>query len=239
MSAYKPKTKKVAGVKKVMKKETAVLELPVYDAEGKEVSTLKLAPEIFGLKMNSDLVHQVAVSQAANRRMIIAHTKDRGEVRGGGRKPWRQKGTGRARHGSIRSPLWRGGGVTFGPTKERVFKKEIPKKMRRKALFMILSAKAQNNLLILLDKLKMEKPKTKLMAEIIGNLRKKIKNLKEGTILFVLPEMDKNLILASRNLPDLETIQAKDINALDLLSFKYLLLLKDSLKTIKETFLKG
>jgi large subunit ribosomal protein L4 len=85
----------------------------------------------------------------------------------------------------------------------------------------------------------MEKPKTKLMAEIIGNLRKKIKNLKEGTILFVLPEMDKNLILASRNLPDLETIQAKDINALDLLSFKYLLLLKDSLKTIKETFLKG
>lgn len=215
------------------------MELPVYDVEGKEVSLIKLEKEIFGLKMNNDLVHQVVVSQAANRRRVIAHTKDRGEVRGGGRKPWRQKGTGRARHGSIRSPLWRGGGVTFGPTKERVFKKEIPKRLRRSALLMVLSAKAQNNLLILLDKLKTEKPKTKLMAETIGNLRKRTKNLKEGTILFVLPEMDRNLILATRNLAGLKTIQAKDLNALDLLSFKYLLMLKDSIKTIKETFLKN
>jgi large subunit ribosomal protein L4 len=188
------------------------------------------------VKINPDLVHQVVVSQMANRRRVIAHTKTRAEVRGGGRKPWRQKGTGRARHGSIRSPLWKGGGVTFGPRKERVFKKKIPKKMRRKALFMVLSGKIKNNLLILLDGLKLEGVKTKLMVKIIENLRKKIKNFQEGTVLLVLPEMDKNLILAARNLPDIETIQAKDLNCLDLLSFKYLIMPKKSIKVIKETF---
>jgi len=226
--------KKIVKSKKTEK--PVDLELPVYDMEGKEVSSVKLEKEIFGLKINQDLIHQVTVSQSANRRRIIAHTKDRGDVRGGGKKPWRQKGTGRARHGSIRSPLWRGGGVTFGPRKERVFKKEIPKKIRRLALFMVLSAKAQSNFLILLDKLKLEQPKTKIMAQIVKNLRAKIANFKEGTVLIVLPEMDKNLILATRNLRNIKTIQAKDLNALDLLSFKYLLTPKDSIKIIKETF---
>ncbi len=234
MPPVNPKRKKV--IKSTKKGKPVDLELPVYDMEGKEVSSVKLEKEIFGLKINQDLIHQVAVSQAANRRRIIAHTKNRGEVRGGGRKPWRQKGTGRARHGSIRSPLWRGGGVTFGPTKERVFKKEIPKKIRRLALFMVLSAKAQNNFLILLDKLKLEKAKTRIAAEIIKNLRAKIANFKEGTVLIVLPEIDKNLILAKSNLQNIKTIQAKELNALDLLSFKYLLTPKDSIKIIKETF---
>jgi large subunit ribosomal protein L4 len=134
--------------------------------------------------------------------------------------------------------LWRSGGATFGPRKERVFKKEIPKKIRRKALFMALSAKVQNNLLVLLDNLKLEEPKTKLMTEIVKNLKAKIANFKKGTILIVLPEIDKNLILASRNIPDVQTIQAKDLNALDLFSFKYLLLPKDAIKVIKETFTK-
>ena len=163
MSSIKAKRKKTIKSTKKEKKprvspksgETE-LELPVYDVSGKEVSSVKLAPEIFNVKMNHNLIYQVATSQMANRRKVIAHTKDRSEVRGGGRKPWRQKGTGRARHGSIRSPLWRGGGVTFGPTKARVFKKEIPKKMRRLAFFMVISAKAQNSLLILLDKLKVD-----------------------------------------------------------------------------------
>jgi len=245
MSSIKAKRKKTIEPTKKEKKprvspksgETE-LELPIYDVEGKEVSSVKLAPEIFNVKMNPNLVYQVATSQMANRRKVIAHTKDRSEVRGGGKKPWRQKGTGRARHGSIRSPLWKGGGVTFGPTKARVFKKEIPKKMRRLAFFMVISAKAQNSLLILLDKLKIEKPKTKLMTDIIKNLKSKVENFKEGTTLIALPEMDKNLILATRNLLDVQTVQAKDLNCLDLLSFKYLLMPKETIKVIKETFKK-
>ena len=150
-----------------------------YDQTGKELSQTRLPAEVFGIEINHDLVHQVVVSQMANRRQIIAHTKDRGEVSGGGRKPWRQKGTGRARHGSIRSPLWRHGGVTFGPTKERVFKKKINTKMKRGALLMVLSEKAKNNFLILLDKLELENAKTKLMAKILEKLPIKggIKNL--------------------------------------------------------------
>lgn len=214
------------------------MKINVYNQEGKEVGQTLLPKEIFDVKMNPDLVHQIAVSQMANRRKVIAHTKGRGEVRGGGKKPWRQKGTGRARHSSIRSPLWRGGGVTFGPTRERVFKKQIPKKMKRLALFMALSGKVKNNLLILIDKLKIEQPKTKFMAQVIENLKSKIENFKKGSVLIALPELDKNIILTARNLPNIETIQAKDLNCLDLLSFKYLIMPKDSVRVIKETFLK-
>jgi len=209
------------------------MKISVFNQEGKEISQTLLPKEIFDVPFNSDLVHQVVVSQTANRRKVIAHTKNRGEVSGGGKKPWRQKGTGRARHGSTRSPLWRHGGVTFGPTKERIFKKKIPKKMKRKALFMVLSAKVKNNLLILLDKLKIEKVKTKLMTEILKKLPSKVESS-----LIALPELDKNIILAARNLPHIETIQVKDLNCLDLLSFKYLIMPKDSIKVLKETFLK-
>jgi len=207
-----------------------------YNQNGEKVGQTLLPKEIFEIPVNPDLIHQVAVSQMANRRKTIAHTKTRAEVSGGGRKPWRQKGTGRARHGSIRSPIWRHGGVAFGPRKEKIFKKEIPQKMKRKALFMVLSAKTKENFLILLDALKVEKIKTKLMVEIIKNLKLKIKNFVEGSVLIVLPQMDKNLILASRNIPGVKTIQAKDLNVLDLLSFKYLLIPKESIKVIKETF---
>lgn len=209
------------------------MKYTVYNQEGKEVGTTLLPKEIFDVKISPDLVHQVVVSQMANRRKVIAHTKTRAEVRGGGRKPWRQKGTGRARVGSIRSPLWKGGGVIFGPRKERVFKKEIPKKMKRLALFMVLSGKIKNNLLILLDKLKIEKPKTKEMTEILKKLP-----CKNESSLIALPKLNKNLILAARNIPDIETIQAKDLNALDLLSFKYLIMPKEAIKLVKETFLK-
>jgi large subunit ribosomal protein L4 len=209
------------------------MKIAVYDQKGKETSQTLLPKEIFEVKLNHDLVHQVAVSQMANRRQVIAHTKGRGEVRGGGKKPWRQKGTGRARAGSIRSPIWRGGGITFGPTKERVFKKKIPKKMKRKALFMVLSAKAKNNLLIILDGLKIERPKTKLIGEIFKKLP-----VKEKSSLIVLPGLDKNLILAAKNLPKIKTIQAKDMNVLDLLSFQYLILPKEAIKVLKDTFLR-
>jgi large subunit ribosomal protein L4 len=204
----------------------------IFNQQGKEVGKARLPKEIFEQPFNPDLVHQVVVSQMANRRQVIAHTKTRGEVRGGGRKPWPQKGTGRARAGSIRSPLWRGGGVVFGPRKERFFKKIIPKKMRRKALFMVLSQKVKENLLILLDQLKLEKPKTKEMAKIVEKILPEKK-----TVLLALPNLDKNIILASRNLPKVTTIQARELNCLDLLSYKYLIMPKESLKIIKETFL--
>ncbi|MEA3344425.1 MAG: 50S ribosomal protein L4 [Patescibacteria group bacterium] len=204
----------------------------VYNKEGKETESTLLPKDIFEIKMNEDLVHQVAVSQIANRRKIIAKTKDRSEVRGGGRKPWQQKGTGRARVGSNRSPIWKGGGVTFGPRTERVFKKRIPTKMRRKALFMILSAKAKDNLIFVLDSIKTEMPKTKPMAKVFSTLF-----LKNGSGLVVLAERDLNTIKSIRNIAKVGVIQAKDLNPLDLLSYKYLIVTKESLEVIKKTFL--
>lgn len=204
----------------------------VYNQEGKKTGEAKLPKEVFEVEVNPDLVWQVAVSQMANRRRILAHTKGRGEVRGGGRKPWRQKGTGRARHGSIRSPIWRGGGVTFGPTKKRVFKKKINKKMRRKALFMTLSAKVKEKLLLILDKLEIAEPKTKEMVQII-------ENLKADSLLIALPRVDKNIILATRNIPRTDVMEARNLNVLDLLSFKYLMVTKEAIKVIKETFIKS
>lgn len=221
------------------------MKITVYNQEGKEVGNTLLPKEIFDVKMNSDLVHQVVVSQMANRRQITAHTKDRSEVRGGGKKPWRQKGTGRARHGSIRSPLWKGGGVTFGPRKDKIFKKEIPNKIRRKALFMVLSEKVRKNLLVLLDELKIDNAKTKEMVKILKNLpcppkfsEGKIRRASKKNCLIVLPNYDKKLILSARNIYRVSTIEARNLNALDLLSFRYLLMPKDTIKTIKETFLK-
>jgi len=209
------------------------MKVKVYNQKKEEIEEIELLKEIFEIKLNTDLVHQVVLAQTANRRQILAKVKARGEVRGGGRKPWRQKGTGRARVGSIRSPIWRGGGVTFGPTTEKVFKKRIPKKMRRKALFMVLSAKAKENLLLVLDKLEIEKPKTKAMAKVLNKLF-----LKKGSGLIVLPKINKNIILSVKNIPKTGTIQAKDLNVLDLLSYKYLVITKETIKIIKDTFLK-
>ena len=209
------------------------MNVKIYDKKGKEVGQAPLPKEIFDVKMNSDLVHQVVVSQMANRRQGTAQAKGRAEVRGGGRKPWRQKGTGRARHGSIRSPLWRGGGVTFGPTTEKVYKKQIPKKMRRKALFMVLSQKAKENLLVLVDDLTIEKPKTKAMAEILAAL---LSN--KGSRLVVLPTKDDTIVRATRNIPKAGTMEARDLNTLDVLSYKYLVMPKEAIKVLEKTFLR-
>ncbi len=201
------------------------------------MGTALLPKDIFEVALNSDLVHQVAVSLMANKRQISAHTKNRGEVRGGGKKPWRQKGTGRARHGSIRSPLWRGGGITFGPRTEKVIKRDIPKKMRRKALLMVLSEKAKNNRLVVLDKIEpfekaQGKPKTKEMAKVLEKLPSK-----GSAVLISLPVYDKNIYLSARNIKKTVIQEARNLNVLDLLNYKYLLITKDSIKTIKETFI--
>ena len=214
------------------------MKFQVYNQEGEELESISLPKEIFDVKINPDLIYQVAVSQMANTRRAIAHTKTRGEVSGGGKKPWRQKGTARARHGSIRSPIWRHGGIAFGPRKEKIYKKEIPKQMRRKALFMILSTKAKENLLILLDALKIEKPKTKIMFQVLENLKKNIENFKKGGILIVTPQKDEVIYQSGRNIPGVKIIEARNLNAFDVLSFKYLLMPKGAIKFLKETFFK-
>lgn len=215
------------------------MRVKVFDQNGKEVGQTLLPKEIFGLEPNADLLYQVIRAQAANKRQVSAHAKGRGEVRGGGIKPWKQKGTGRARHGSIRSPLWVGGGVSHGPTKERNFKQKINVKMARKALFVALSSKAKDNEILVLEDLKLQNPKTKEMNQVISNLRSQIADFKDlnKNMLLILPVNDDNIVRASKNLPYLSTILARNLNALAILSYKYLLMLKEDVKVLKETFL--
>ncbi|MDP2741372.1 MAG: 50S ribosomal protein L4 [bacterium] len=210
------------------------MKVDLYNQQGEVTGSVLLPKEIFEVVLNSDLVHQVAVSQMSNKRQVSAHTKNRAEVSGSGKKPWKQKGTGRARHGSIRSPIWRGGGITFGPRTEKEFEKDIPKKMRRKALFMVLSEKAKDNRLVILDKIDVEKPKTKEMAKTLNKLPSK-----GGTLLISLSKYDKNTFLAARNIKKTAVTEARNLNVLDLLNYKYLLMTKDSIETIKETFAKS
>lgn len=215
-----------------------MIKKEIYNQRGEKVGQIELPSEIFDVPFNKDLVWQISYCQLSNKRKSIAHTKDRSEVRGGGRKPWSQKGTGRARIGSIRSPLWRGGGVTFGPRKEKKFEKKIPKKMKRKALFCILSEKLRRNLIIFLDKITLDKIKTKEMVQILENLKNKFEELKKGKSLILLPKKDEKIIKSTQNIPKVETKLAKDISVLDLLSFKNLIILKDSIKIIQKTFRK-
>lgn len=209
------------------------MKTDLYNLEGKVVGDVALPKDIFEIALNTDLVHQIAVSLMANKRQISAHAKIRSEVRGGGKKPWRQKGTGRARHGSIRSPLWKGGGVTHGPRNDRIFAVEIPKKMRRKALFMVLSQKAKDNQLVVLDKIDFETPKTKIMAKALSKLP-----CKGQKTLIAMPDYDKKVFLSARNIKKTTIDDARNLNVLDLLNHKYLLLTKDSIKTIEKTFTK-
>ena len=199
------------------------MKIDVYNQNGEVTGNITLPKEIFDVKFNADLVHQIAVSLSANKRQISAHTKNRGEVRGGGKKPWRQKGTGKARHGSIRSPIWKGGGVTHGPRKE----------MRRKALFMVLSQKAKDKQLVILDKIELEKGKTKEMAISLAKLP-----CSNQATLVALPNYDKKVFMATRNIKKTSIEDARNLNVLDLLNTKYLLMTKESIKTIENIFAK-
>ncbi|MFH1522311.1 MAG: 50S ribosomal protein L4 [Patescibacteria group bacterium] len=162
------------------------IKIKVYNQKAEEVGDMKLSDKIFGVKVNEGLVHQAVVTQMANERQVLAHTKDKSEVRGGGRKPWRQKGTGRARTGSIRNPIWRGGGITFGPLKDRNFKKKINKKMKQKALVMVLSDKVLSGNLVVMDELKIDEYKTKVfdgMLEILERVfSRKVDKIKEKKV---------------------------------------------------------
>lgn len=206
--------------------------ITVYNTAGKEVGKATLDPKVFNVPVKAGLVQQAVRTQMANSRVAISHTKTRAEVRGGGKKPWKQKGTGRARHGSTRSPIWKGGGVTFGPRKDRNYSLKINKKAKQQALRMILSDKARERRVIILDELSWPKISTKNFNQMLSRLPIK------KTVLLVMPKTDTNVIKSSRNLPFVKVIRADSLNVVDTLSYEYLLCLKDSLAAISKIYTK-
>lgn len=198
----------------------------VYSKEGKEAGKVDLPEAVFGAAWNPDLVHEVVIGIQANSRAGTAHTKDRSEVRGGGRKPWQQKGTGRARHGSRRSPIWTGGGVTFGPRKEKNFSVKINKKVRAKALASVLSKKLTDGEVVFVDSLAMDVPKTADVKTIVSAIAKStgyegMVAKRKNAALVVLADRNEATEKSFRNFGNIEVAQAKDINPVDLLTYKY------------------
>lgn len=209
------------------------MKVDLYTQKGEKNGSLELPKEIFEVEFNSDLVHQALVRQLANSRVAIAHTKTKSHVSGGGKKPYRQKGTGNARQGSIRSAQWRGGGIIFGPNKFRNFEKDMPKKQRRKALFSALSEKARNNEIIGLEGYDTEKPRTKDFAAMLKKLPI------ERNVLIVISEKNSFVQKSSANIPFAKTIIANYVNIQDLQRYKKVLLFKDSVDKLKEVFLQS
>lgn len=202
------------------------MRIPVYDVTGRRVSEAELRDDIFAVPINEAVMHQALVRQLANARLGTHRTKTRGEVSGGGRKPWRQKGTGRARHGSIREPQWRGGGTVFGP-RPRSYRQKMPRKMRRLALKSALSAKAADGQIMVLDDLEMPQPKTKGMEAILDNL-----NI-YSTALILLPERNTNVEKSANNLPYVKTLRAQYLNVRDILGYDYLVMPLGALQVIE------
>ncbi|MFA6550927.1 MAG: 50S ribosomal protein L4 [Patescibacteria group bacterium] len=216
------------------------MKVKVYNQNAETVGEQDLNPAVFAVKAAEALVHQAAIAQMSNERQVLAHTKTKGEVRGGGRKPWRQKGTGRARAGSTRSPLWKGGGITFGPRADRNFSKKINTKMRQKALLGVLSDKVKNNNLILIDKLELAAAKTKQAALIINNFAIKVigekKIIKKPQMLLVITGKDETTERAMRNLVSVKVIKINNINILDLLKHKNLILTLETVKKLEKQY---
>ncbi len=207
------------------------IQTKIYNQKGAEAGSINLPEKVFAAKWRSDLVHQVVEGMRSNKRAGTADTKGRGEVRGGGKKPWKQKGTGRARHGSSRSPIWVGGGVTHGPLAEKNYKRKITKKMRAQALFSVLSKKLKDNEIIFVDSLEMTDIKTKKAEGVINNLIKAgsfkvAKSAKKARILTALFERGEKTEKSFRNLSQLEIVFVKNLNPLDVLNHKYLLIEK-------------
>lgn len=212
--------------------DTWIMELPLYNQSAQNVGKINLTDAVFNVPLNKDLLYQVVTSQISNKRQSLAHTKDRSEVRGGGKKPWKQKGTGRARHGSTRSPIWKGGGVTFGPRKERNFKKKINKNMARKALFIALSSKIKDKEFIVVESINLSNWKTKEIAGVIKNISQ-LFPVKHGNLLLVIPGKLKDTIERSaKNLPKVDVMEARNLNALDVMARKNLLIMKDAINVI-------
>jgi large subunit ribosomal protein L4 len=213
------------------------MQLATTTIEGKKGSALTVSDKLFTAKPNRDLVYQVVTSQMANKRQILAHTKDRSEVRGGGKKPWAQKGTGRARHGSIRSPIWVGGGVAHGPTKEVNFKRKITRTQGRAALATVLSARLAEERLIVVESLAVPTGKTKDAVALLAKLTKGV----TGRVLVVLAgtEGDKATRRAMTNLPKVDVMRAQDLNALSVLSFPTVLASAEGISILESQFAKN
>lgn len=198
----------------------------IYNTQGKSVGELELNAAHFGVKPNPALIHEAVVAQQANARHAIAHTKTKGEVSGGGKKPWKQKGTGRARHGSSRSPIWVGGGITFGPRGDRNYSVKINRKARQKAMFMVLSDKLAHQHLIASETFTL--PKTKDFASFVASLPV------SRTVLYVIPSSRQELVRAARNLENVFVVTANALNVVDLLRYDFVVFEKDAIAAFED-----
>jgi len=240
------------------------IKIKVYNQAAENTGEMELSSKVFGVKANQALVHQAVVTQMANERKVLAHTLTRCEVRGGGKKPWAQKGTGRARHGSSRSPIWRGGGITFGPRKDRNFKMRINKKMRQNAIFMVLSDKMANSHLTVLDKFSIVEFKTKVFNKILTSLENKVfsavnpevkpaltltgqketaakktkakKPVQKRSYLIMVDKSDEKLSYSAGNLPGVHLINLDNLNIVDLLKYKKLILTQAVVEKLAERY---
>ncbi len=205
------------------------METTIYNQKGKETGNIKLPESVFAVQWNADLVHQVVTAMMANARDPIAHTKTRGEVRGGGKKPWQQKGLGKARHGSSRSPIWVGGGVAHGPRNDKNFTQKINKKAKAKALYVILSKKLKDNKIIFLDNLKFAAPKTKEAGEVLRSLSEiksfdKFSRNRKNLAFIALSEKDKAVEKSFDNIGNVEVGEMRNLSPLHVLNYKYLVI---------------
>ncbi len=239
------------------------VKVNIHNQNGEVTGEASLNAKVFAVKPNSSLVHQAYVTQMANERQVLAHTKDRSEVRGGGKKPWRQKGTGRARAGSSRSPIWIGGGVTFGPTKDRNFKKQINRKMKQKAICMVLSDKAVQHQLAVLDGLVVNEYKTKAVGGILKNIeqgsfspkakvvsadnKEKAKKPKKEPSAPVKPASKRSILLindnksetakySARNLAGVKMINIENVNIVDLLTYRNVVITRGAVSILEERY---
>lgn len=214
------------------------MESKIYNIQGKEAGKIALPENVFGLPWNADLVHQVVTSMQANARSASAHTKTRGEVRGGGKKPWQQKGTGRARHGSSRSPIWVGGGVTHGPRNEKVYTKKVNQQARQKALLVTLSRKYKDGEVIFVDKLEMTEPKAKLAKGIMSAFSKEFSGItkSKNAALIALPVAHKATQKSFGNFGNVEVVEVRNLNPVSVMSAKYLVIAdpKASIETLSK-----
>lgn len=220
------------------------MEIPLYNKQGEKAGTVTASDVLIAAEANNDLVHQVAHVQMSNQRQVLAHAKDRSEKRGGGRKPWRQKGTGRARHGSTRSPIWVGGGATHGPTRERNFKKTVTRAAATKALSCVLSARQRDGRLLVVDTMDLG-GKTKTAVDFLNTVTPNFSEYlsrkdKHSRVLVVLPGTDADVSVrrAMTNIPYADTVRASDLTALAVLSYPYLLLTQDALAAIETRAVK-